>query len=344
MDELTEQAENEGGWLSVLGRCYGPLMLLLFDWTGAVITLMSFLFTVGWLRRTGELTATLSAGISHGRIFRSMIIASAGIILIQLANREFLLPVYRNALSIKAADMGEDAEQPVTQNFDKVNQILIGGRSLLVRKNLINNPQFELYGDFPGFGASLEGETAVWLPEDETHPAGFLVRNVQRPESIQSIASVGFQGRPILLTARDQAWLRPDECFVVTLVNTDLLQNNPTSKRQASIVEMVRLIRNPSIHSSDADRVLLHERIVRVPVDMALVLMVLPLVVNRKQKNLFVCIGAAIGIVVFFFAMKTVAGGMASSGYVLTPTIAAWVPFLVIGPLAFVRYRQVQLV
>ena len=54
-------------------RYYGPYMLLLFDWTGAIIALIAFLFTIGWLRRTGELTAILSAGISHGRILRPMI-------------------------------------------------------------------------------------------------------------------------------------------------------------------------------------------------------------------------------------------------------------------------------
>ena len=79
-------------------RYYGPYMLLLFDWTGAIIALMAFLFTVGWLRRTGELTAVLSAGISHGRIFRPMIVASLVIVIIQLVNRECVLPGYRDVL------------------------------------------------------------------------------------------------------------------------------------------------------------------------------------------------------------------------------------------------------
>ena len=74
MDDLVKQGQAEDGLVHRDdARYYGPYMLLLFDWTGAIIALMAFLFTVGWLRRTGELTAILSAGISHGRIFRPII-------------------------------------------------------------------------------------------------------------------------------------------------------------------------------------------------------------------------------------------------------------------------------
>ena len=84
MDDLVKQGQAEDGLIRVMMRYYGPYMLLLFDWTGAIIALMAFLFSIGWLRRTGELTAVLSAGISHGRIFRPILIASLAIVLIQL--------------------------------------------------------------------------------------------------------------------------------------------------------------------------------------------------------------------------------------------------------------------
>ena len=59
LDDLVRQGRTDGGLVRVMLRYYGPYMLLLFDWTGAIIVLMSLLFTIGWLRRTGELTATL---------------------------------------------------------------------------------------------------------------------------------------------------------------------------------------------------------------------------------------------------------------------------------------------
>ncbi len=108
MDDLVRRGEAEDGLVRVMMRYYGPHMLRLFDWTGAIITLMAFLFTVGWLRRTGELTAILSTGISHGRIFRSMIVASLVIVIIQIVNRECVLPDYRDVFTMKAREAAGD--------------------------------------------------------------------------------------------------------------------------------------------------------------------------------------------------------------------------------------------
>ncbi|MEM9646625.1 MAG: LptF/LptG family permease, partial [Planctomycetota bacterium] len=344
MEELTRLAETDGGMPLVLMKTYGPLLLLLFDWTGAIMVLMSFLFTVGWLRRTGELTATLSAGVSHGRIFRPILIASFAIILVQLASRETLLPRMRDRLTMKAKDIDADAEQAIHSRYDKANGILVDGRSLVARKQTILDPSFLLYGDFPGFGELLKGKQAVWLDENADHPSGFLVQGVTKPENVSNLPSFKHDNRAVLLTASDQPWLGPTECFVATMVQIDLLQTNATATRQASVLELIRLVCNPAVHSPESLRVYLHERIVRVPLDTALVMLILPLVVNRRQKNLFVSIGTAIGIILFFFGLKTVAGGVASSGYLLSPVMAAWTPLLVIGPVAYVRYRAVQLV
>jgi len=58
--------------------------------------------------------------------------------------------------------------------------------------------------------------------------------------------------------------------------------------------------------------------------------------------RLFNVIGQAIGIILIFFTLKTVAAAMAGSGVLLSPAMAAWVPFLLLGPLAFVRYLDAQ--
>jgi lipopolysaccharide export system permease protein len=70
----------------------------------------------------------------------------------------------------------------------------------------------------------------------------------------------------------------------------------------------------------------------------------LPMVVNRHGRNLFVMIGAAMLTVMAFFAIKTLSGALGGSGYLLSPTMAAWTPLLILGPVAYVRLRESQLV
>ena len=344
MDDLVKQGQAEDGLARVMLRFYGPYMLLLFDWTVAIITLMAFLFTVGWLRRSGELTAILSAGVSHGRIFRPIIIASAAIVLLQLASRELLLPEYRDVLTMKAKDLSGETEQPILAKYDKTNRVLVDGSALITQSRVIREPSFRLDGDYPGFGDLLIARSARWVEANDQHPSGYLIEGVQRPERIDHLPTVGFQGRPILMTSRDQLWLGARQCFFATSVHTDLLQTSQSATRMASVAELVQRVRNPAVHSSTSLRVLLHERIVRPPLDFALILLGLPLVVNRQGRNLFVMIGIAMLTVLGFFAVKTLSGAMGGSGYLLSPAMAAWVPLLVIGPIAYVRLRDVQVV
>ncbi|MEO1616508.1 MAG: LptF/LptG family permease [Planctomycetota bacterium] len=343
MGDLADLAEERGvGIASVMGEYYGPYLLLLFDWTGAIISLMALLFVVGWLRRTGELTSTLAAGVSHGRVFRSMVFAALAIVLVQFASREFLLPSMRDELSMKSKDLTGDLPQPILPNYDNLSGILLEGQSIRPRSRQIQYPVFRLDVDYAGFGDVLAGQTAQWLEADEAHPEGYLLTSVHAPPGIDYIPSAGTDDRLVLMTAKDQPWIASGECFVVTPINAEILQTDQSSTRLCSSAHLFGRLRNPAVHNPMSTHVLLHERLVRVPLDFALFLLGLPLVVNRGQKNLFVMIGAAMGMVVFFFALKTAGSAMGGGGYLLPPAIAAWMPLLVLGPFAYMRLREVQ--
>jgi lipopolysaccharide export system permease protein len=345
MSDLAELAERRGVGISlVMGEYYGPYLLLLFDWTGAIIALMALLFVVGWLRRTGELTATLSAGISHGRIFRSMIYAAATIVLLQLASRELLLPSMRDALSMKSKDLSGDAPQPILPSYDKISGILLEGESIRPRSKQIIHPSFRLDADYAGFGEAIVATSAQWLPANGQHAEGYLMQGVQLPAEIDSIASVGTADRAVIQTAFDQSWVGSGECFVSTPINAEILQTDQSSTRLCSSLHLFHRLRNPAVHNAMATRMLLHERMMRVPLDFSLFLLGLPLVVNRRGRNLFTMIGATIGIVMLFFALKTAGSAMGSGGYLLSPATAAWMPMLLLGPVAYVRLREVETV
>lgn len=344
-EDLVVQTRSGESLPSVLVRFYGPYLILLFDMTGAIITLMSFLFTVGWLRRTGELTATLSAGISHGRIFRPMVVASLVIISAQFACREFVIPHFRSSLTMKAEDLNGEIEQSVRPTFDRAAGILIEGSQLQTKARKIDKPNFRIDSEYAGFGEMLIAQEANWIDAQQVGDgtiSGYLMRGVKRPEGIQEIASASRAGKPILLTAADQSWLAADECFVATTVHPNMLQTQDTATRLASVWELSGRIRNPAVHSSLALQTQVHERIVRAPLDFALVMLVLPMVVNTRGRKIFVLIGSAVGLVLGFFALKTLAGALGGSGTMLTPSMAAWLPLLLVGPLAYVRLRAVQ--
>ncbi len=348
LDDIAKQGKLDGSIAVTLANYYGPYLLMLFDWTGAIITLMALLFTIGWLRRSGELTALVAAGVSHGRILRPMIVLSLFIIMLQVANRELLIPVYRDILTTNPGELATESAQAMLPSYDKATGILIEGNGILAANQSIQAPSLRLYAAYPAYGDVVIAKQAVWRAADDAVPSGYLLSGVTSPEHIDDLPPGipvlvdGGQGSPALVTRRDAPWLAAGECFLATTLNLEVLRDNPRSTRLTGMPELMRRVRNASIHSSDSLRVMMHERLIRPLLDICLVLLGLPLAVNRGDKRLFSVIAQAMGMVLLFFGLKTVAGGMGGSGYLISPSMAAWIPLLVLGPIAFARYRNVQ--
>ncbi len=342
LDELFRQAQDTGSLPLALIRFYGPYMLMLFDWTAAIIALMAMLFTVSWLRRSGELTALLAAGVRHGRVLRPMLALVAVVIGVQWFNRELVIPPYREVLTNKPSELRKSKMQPMLPSYDKSSGILIEGDGLHPQEASIERPSFRLYASFPGFGDTIEGESATWRAASGGVASGYVIDRVLQPPHVDELATGTINERSVLMTRRELPWLQSGQCFVATTLDIEVLRDNPRSTRMAGMPELIRRIRNASVHSSKDLHTLLHDRMLRAPLDFCLVLMGLPLVVNRGDKRLFSVIAQAIGIILLFFGIKTVTAAMASGGYFFSPAMAAWAPLLVLGPIAYVRYLDAQ--
>lgn len=339
LDDLFQLAKESDSAVLALAGYYGPYMVMLFDWTGTIIAMVAMLFTVAWLRGSGELTSLLAAGINHGRIVRPILVAVAVVILVQTVCREWVIPAHREALTNKPRDLRSGLTRAILPSYDKSTGILIEGEGLFLGENRVERPSFRLYAAVGQYGDAIDGASAQWLAASDDRPPGYLVDQVTRPAEIDSLPAGTVNGREVILTNRSADWVGPGQCYVVTTIDPEVLLDNPRSTRLAGMGELMRRVRNGSVHSSMDVHVLLHERMLRPPLDFCLLLMGLPLVVNRDQRRLFAVIGRAIGIVLMFFALKTAATALAAGGYVLTPAMAAWSPLLLLGPIAVVRFR-----
>lgn len=341
MDDLAEHAERTGGMVAAFVGFYGPFMLMLFEMTGTIIALLALIFTIGLLRRSGELTAILSAGISHGRIVRPMLIAAGGVIGFAALNRELLLPRWQDQLGMKARDLAGDTEQPLLPCYDTMAGVLIKGKSLVVLRKEIVAPAFKIHPLLPEFGQQLNADVAHWIEAKEGRPSGYLLSGVSSPQDIDSLPSQSLANQTALRTALDTPWLAPGQCFVASRVEYDFLQNGTSWKRLATTADLVRRVSNPAVYCAADVHVTLHDRWLRPPLDFSLIVLSLSLVVGRTERNLFVVAGYATGLVGLFFGLRTGFHMMGGSDLV-DPATAAWAPLLVLGPLAYARYRIVQ--
>lgn len=341
VDELSEHAKQVGGMVAAMVDFYGPFMFMLFEMTSMIISLLALVFTFGLLRRSGELTAMLASGISHGRIVRPMLMAVALTMGLAAVNRELILPNWQDRMGMSAKDIAGEVEN-VLPVYDRVAGILLNGQKLNLVNSEILLPSFKIHVELPEFGNQLNAVSAKWVPANDLHPAGYLVSGVSNPPDIDGIPSQRIDESTILMTAHDTSWVESGQCYVATRVEPEYLRTGTSWMRMADTAELIRRVGNPAVYCSADVRVTLHDRWLRPVLDFSLIVLSLGIVVGRGERNLFVVSGYATGLVGLFFGMRTLFHMMGGSGYLIDPATAAWIPLIVLAPLAYVRYRIVQ--
>ncbi|MEL7336651.1 MAG: LptF/LptG family permease, partial [Planctomycetota bacterium] len=325
-------------------KFYGPHLLRVFDWTAAVIALMSMLFTVMRMQRSREWTVLSAAGIRTQRIVRPMLVASLFIIVAQWASREFLLPQFQNSLTAKPVN-DEETPTPLRPCEDRLAGLVIEGGGVRLKQGELVRPEIRLLIDSGSFGRRIAAESAVWFPAQGKRPAGYLLTDVTVPANIDVVGAVrqtSAARRVIVITPSAANWLMPRQCFVVTAVDPIALHGAGGNMAGGSLPSLLSRIRNPAVRSSNRVHTLVHTRILRPLLDLSLIGLGVPLLVFRRDGNIFVVVGRALLIVAAFFVITNLASMLGGSGTISNPSLAAWIPVLCFVPMAYARYRWID--
>ncbi len=321
------------GLLTVLSDYYSPRVFMFFDRASAILALMACLFTLGWMQRTNELTAVSAAGISQARIVKPLLGAVVIVSLLGVANREFLIPKYRDELTRDVKDWNGEQHKAVHPRYDNETDIYLSGRATISRLKQLVEPNFRLPSGLSAFGRQLQAEVAVHQPATADHPEGYLLKNVHQPKDIDAIPSGTLNGRTVIYTAADTEWLKPQECFVASRVAFDQLAAGNAWYAYSSSLELIHALRNPSLdHGADVRRAV-HARLVQPVLDFLLLMMGLPLVFTQRGRNVFVAAGLCAGVIVVFM-LVTLACQAAGNNYLLSPAFSAWCPIVIFAPIA----------
>ena len=144
------------------------------------------------------------------------------------------------------------------------------------------------------------------LPAGEERAAhGYLLTDVIEPKNLAQLPSLKLGDRLVLITPHDHPeWLKPNEGFVVSDVTVDDLTGSKVLLEFASTGELMRALRNHNIFYSPDVRVTIHSRILQPFLDITLLLLGLPLVAARDNRNVFVAIGLCVGLVALFYIVS----------------------------------------
>jgi lipopolysaccharide export system permease protein len=339
LDEfLVYGRRKSGGVAGVLVEYYGPRLLWFYDRLGGMLAMVSVAFVLTLLQRSNELTALVAAGISPVRVMRPLLWGSLVVALLGAANRELGLPLVRDSLSRNAQDwLGEEARK-CTPRYDLRTEILVSGKSTFSKDRRITEPLFRLPPELAAWGPQLVAEEAFFVGKTADRPAGYLLRGVRHPADLVQRPSLSLDGRPVLYSPLDTPWLKPDECFVASVVTFEQLAVGGAWRQYLSSTELITGLRGQTIEPGADVRLMIHARVVQPLLDLSLVLLGIPLVLSRGSRNIFLAAGIG-GALVGTMMIVTLACHAVGANYLLDATLAAWLPLLIFGPIAYTAAR-----
>ncbi len=333
LEEFLAHAAEQGSLATVLASYYSCRLIWFFDATSPVISLASAMFALSWLERHNELTALLAAGVSRWRIARPVLVFSAAVALVAATNREVVLPRIREAFARNAQDLRGQMLQTFEPRYDNRTEILFRGRGARAEGTRVEQPSLLMPPHLGGYGAQVTAAEAVWQPATVDHPAGYLLRDVREPADIDGLPPLEAGGRQVVLSRSTAPWLQPRECFVVSDVTFEQLIGSANWSQYSSTLDLVQAIRNPSLGVGADIPLRVHARVTAPLLDMALVMLGIPLVLGPSRRGVFAAVGLCVGMTVVFFL--TVLGSHAlvmADAY--SASIGAWLPLLILAPLA----------
>jgi lipopolysaccharide export system permease protein len=349
VEEFASYFERQGS--RVFLDYYLPRSLLFFDRTAGLLSLVSALFAITLMQRSNEYTALMAAGVPQSRVVTPLLAAAVVVALLGALNREIGLPRVRDSLARNAKDwMGEMAKK-CTPRYDPRTDVLISGRNTLANEKRITQPIFRLPPELNAWGRQIVAQDAYHLPADNRHPAGFLLRGVKQPANLAALRSAAWPveegssappaGRePILISPADADWLKPDECFVVSVISFEQLTMGGAWRQFLSSYELLTGLRGQSIEPGADVRLLLHMRLIQPLLDVTLVLLGVPLVLTRGSRNVFLAGGIGGGLATLLIVVVLICRALGVN-YLLDATLAAWLPLLIFGPVAYVLARPI---
>lgn len=302
---------------------YGIKLVFFFDRAGPALTVLAVVVTLILLQRSNELHPMLAAGVSMYRVLFPVVLGAASLNTVMMVNRELVVPRIAHHFFEGPSQFGREngtEREDVEPVYDYSTRISLGGRAIRLADQVILDAEFVLPAPTVAHELTiLQAAEAVHLNPTSSHPEGWLLRKVTTPLE------------RIRLTEHGQSLVRVDvkrkQAFVATPVGVDQLFKRGSSYSLLSTLELIQRTRCPAYSALSVQRLVqqIHSRITQPLINLAAILIVIPLMVRRESTGLVLdstwC-GLALAAL---FGIDQACGYLGQSAF-LPADLAAWLP------------------
>jgi lipopolysaccharide export system permease protein len=332
LDEFTSRHQTLGAVVQHITSYYGYRTPKFFDQLCEPIVLLAAMFTVAMLQRNNELIPLLSAGVSTRRVVLPVLVSAWIMLGLTVANGELLIPHIASKLSLERDDPDGGKELWV-HGAHEPNRVLISG-DRGQRKGMVVRPFFcTIPGNIGGHLIEVSAAEGRYIPKgpDEKYSGGWLLTGAA-PDRLP-----GWERIDVLEPLED-----PGKYFLKTReVDFEALTRQAKWFQLASTSRIYEELQRPDTVRVPQVAVLFHMRLTRPILGMILVFMGLSVILTDQNRNVFISAGLCLVLCGLFFAAIFASRQLGDSD-MLSPALAAWLPVLVFGPVAFVMFDAVH--
>jgi lipopolysaccharide export system permease protein len=330
LDDFAAQRQGFESMMKHIGLYYAHTTPRIFDRLCEAIVLLAAMFTVAMTQRNNELLPLLSAGVSTRRVVTPVLLSACAMMGLTVANQELVLPKVDVFLVENRANPNGEKQVEVKGVYDG-NGIHISGMQAFKKTQVVEKFFCVIP---PKLGrdslSTLMAETAHYVPPGEgEHTGGWMLsrttpvemENWTRIDILEPIAP----GRYFFRTDVDFENAIRSKNWYVYMTTWQLLEemNRPGNLQQAGLA------------------VVFHQRLTRPILGILLVFMGLGTILRDQTRNIFISAGMCLLLCAVFFAAILTCQFLGNNEF-LSPALAAWLPVLGFGPLAFVMFDAVH--
>ena len=333
LDELISHGKTNGGLAKTLFDFYGPKVPWFFDLISRIVALVAAVFAVTSLQRSHEMAAMMAAGISRWRIVKPLILGAAFVAVLGALNRELVIPKLGSRTTRDARNMSGQSKEEFKSQYDHASGIFIDAKGLVPASRTITDPILSLPTSVAERGTKLRAKHAVYMEAEGDRPRGLWLMDVEMEKMPLTRSLKTTDGRVIVYHPGDTPALKDNQLFVPTDLPFEQLKNGSDWRQHASTLSLISNARNESLDSGADVSVTIHRRFVQPVMDMVVLFLGIPIVLSRESQNAFVAVGTCM-LMIAIFVVATLASHGAGMNYLISPSLAVWLPLLVFVPFA----------
>jgi lipopolysaccharide export system permease protein len=308
---------------------YGYRVPQVFDLLAEPIALIAATFTVAWMQKNNELLPQLSAGIPTRRVIRPVLLGATVAVLLAPLNTEFVIPEVADELMADRNDPDGAKAQILMGAYD-TSGVHIEGQSGYRRDKRVERfcatfPEHAVSGMF-----HLTASEAVYIPPSDDPLSGGWMLTGCAPDTFSERLPSYFKP------------LGPGRCFLKTdTADFDTVSRGQTWYVYASTSRLHEMLTGEEPRRQVKIAVLFHSRITRPVIGILLVMVGMAIILWNPNRHIALSAGLCIGIVVGYYSCLFGCKSLGDSD-LISPTLAAWLPVMIYGPVALVSFDLIH--